>query len=69
MGALESLVDAEVDGGEIDERDDSCGKQSCPLGVIHDVGGIQPGTRTVWMYKWTVKPFTSSLLFQSQSLL
>ena len=69
MGALESLVDAEVDGGEEDERDDSCGKQSCPVGVVHDVGGIQPGIKIGYVDNWTVEPFTSSLLFQSQSLL
>ena len=46
MGALESFVDAEVDGGEEDEGDDSCGKQSCPVCVVHDVGGIQPGMIT-----------------------
>ena len=46
MRALESFVDAEVDGAEEDEGDDSCGKQSCPVGVVHDVGGIQPGMRT-----------------------
>ena len=44
MGALESFVDAEVDRGEVDEGDASCGKQSCPVGVVHDVGGIKPGT-------------------------
>ena len=46
MGALEILVDVEIDRGEVDEGDDSCGKQSCPVGVVHDVGGIQPGMRT-----------------------
>ena len=46
MEALESLVYAEVDGCEEDEGDDSCGKQSGPVGVVHDVGGIQPGMRT-----------------------
>ena len=38
--ALEIFVDEEIDCGEEDEGQNSCQKQSCPVCVVQDVGGI-----------------------------
>ena len=41
--ALKIFVDEEIYCGEEDEGQNSCKKQSCPVSVVQDVGGIKPG--------------------------